>query len=208
MAAHVNVVGLLLDAGLVVTIVWLAVRALAEVKLFRSVVLFIAFGLLTALAWVRLAAPDIALAEAAIGAGMTGALLLDAAGHLRGRDMPFPSMAALAPQRSAVSARDPRRWSTRIAAATLCAVMFAIIVRGVLAIPDTERGMAPVIDANVAASGVKNAVTAVLLNFRGYDTLLEIAVLMLATIGVHSLRRQTSGIWAPLAPPPTRCSRP
>lgn len=82
--------GALFDIGLLSAIVWLAVRTLAEAKLFRSVVLFIAFGLLTALAWVRLAAPDIALAEAAIGAGITGALLLDAAGHLRGRDLPFP----------------------------------------------------------------------------------------------------------------------
>lgn len=82
--------GILFDVGLVFTIVWLAVRALAEVKMFKSVVLFVAFGLLTALAWVRLAAPDIALAEAAIGAGITGALLLDAVGHLRGRELPFP----------------------------------------------------------------------------------------------------------------------
>ena len=82
--------GAIFDVGLVFTIVWLAVRTLAEVKMFKSVVLFIAFGLLTALAWVRLAAPDIALAEAAIGAGITGALLLDAVGHLRGRELPFP----------------------------------------------------------------------------------------------------------------------
>lgn len=80
----------LLDVSLLVTIVWLAVRALAEARMFKSVVLFIALGLLTALAWVRLAAPDIALAEAAIGAGITGALLLDAVGHLRGREVPFP----------------------------------------------------------------------------------------------------------------------
>jgi uncharacterized MnhB-related membrane protein len=82
--------GLIFDVGLIMALLWLAVRALAEVKMFKSVVLFIAFGLLTALAWVRLAAPDIALAEAAIGAGITGALLLDAAGHLRGRELPFP----------------------------------------------------------------------------------------------------------------------
>lgn len=77
------------DILLVGTLVWLAIRVLAEVKLFKSVVLYIAFGLLVALAWVRLAAPDIALAEAAIGAGITGALLLDAAGHMRGRAQPY-----------------------------------------------------------------------------------------------------------------------
>ncbi len=79
------------DLLLVGTLLWLAVRILAEVKLFKAVVLYIAFGLLVALAWVRLAAPDIALAEAAIGAGITGALLLDAAGHMRGRAVPFPT---------------------------------------------------------------------------------------------------------------------
>lgn len=85
-------VGVLFDVGLVMTIIWLAVRVLAEAKMFKSVVLFIAFGLLTALAWVRLAAPDIALAEAAIGAGITGALLLDAVGHIRAREVPFPTL--------------------------------------------------------------------------------------------------------------------
>lgn len=50
--------------------------------LFRSVVLFIVFGLLLALVWVRLQAPDVALAEAAIGAGITGALLLDTLGRI------------------------------------------------------------------------------------------------------------------------------
>ena len=83
--------GWVFDILLVATIIWLAIRALAEVRLFKSVVLFIAFGLLVAIAWVRLSAPDIALAEAAIGAGITGALLLDAAGHMRGRAEPYPT---------------------------------------------------------------------------------------------------------------------
>ncbi|VAW97199.1 Na(+) H(+) antiporter subunit B, partial [hydrothermal vent metagenome] len=59
-------------------LLWLAWQALASPDLFRAIVLFIAFGLLMALAWVRLDAPDIALAEAAIGTGLTGALLLAA----------------------------------------------------------------------------------------------------------------------------------
>ena len=75
-------------------LLWLAWRTLASPDLFKAVVLFIAFGLLLALAWVRLAAPDVALAEAAIGAGLTGALLMAAlerlgdksAGHQSGHD--------------------------------------------------------------------------------------------------------------------------
>jgi uncharacterized MnhB-related membrane protein len=83
--------GWVFDILLVATLIWIAIRAIVEVKLFKSVVLFIAFGLLVALAWVRLSAPDIALAEAAIGAGVTGALFLDAVGHMRGRAEPYPS---------------------------------------------------------------------------------------------------------------------
>lgn len=74
---------LALDGLLAVVLVWLAWSALAGADLFRTVVLFIAFGLAMALAWVRLDAPDIALAEAAIGAGLTGALLLDALARIR-----------------------------------------------------------------------------------------------------------------------------
>lgn len=92
------------------------------------------------------------------------------------------------------------RTGLRLAAGVLCAVMFAALVPGVLSIPADEPGLAPAIEANLAESGVKNVVTAVLLNFRGYDTLLEIAVLVLAAIGVLSLRREAAGIWAPLAP--------
>ena len=59
-----------------VSLLWLAWMSLAATDLFKAIVLFIAFGLLMALAWARLQAPDIALTEAAIGAGLTGALLL------------------------------------------------------------------------------------------------------------------------------------
>lgn len=75
------------DVLLALALLWSAWSTLMSPRLDRAVVLFIAFGLLMALAWARLAAPDIGLAEAAIGAGLTGALLLDACGALgtRGR---------------------------------------------------------------------------------------------------------------------------
>ncbi len=71
------------DVVLVLALLWLAWRLLAVRDLFQATVLFIAFGLLMALAWVRLKAPDVALAEAAVGSGVTGALLLSTLGRLR-----------------------------------------------------------------------------------------------------------------------------
>ena len=64
-------------------LLWLAWWALACPDLFRAIVLFVAVGLLLALTWVRLEAPDVALAEAALGAGLTGALLLAALARLQ-----------------------------------------------------------------------------------------------------------------------------
>jgi uncharacterized MnhB-related membrane protein len=66
------------DLILVATMLWLAGMLLATDDIFKAVVLFISFGLLMALAWVRLNAPDVALAEAALGAGLTGPLFLAA----------------------------------------------------------------------------------------------------------------------------------
>lgn len=57
----------------------------------------------------------------------------------------------------------------------------------VLSLPDQAIELKGLVEANLHASGVRNPVTAVLLNFRAYDTLLEMAVLLLALIGVWSL---------------------
>ena len=73
----------LIDGLIALTILWLAWQALTVADLFRAIAMFIAFGLLVAIAWVRLDAPDIAIAEAAIGAGLTGALLLVTLRRLR-----------------------------------------------------------------------------------------------------------------------------
>jgi len=70
--------GVLLDGFLSLVILFLAWRLLTSKDLFKAVVLFIGFGLVMSLAWIRLRAIDIAMAEAAIGAGLTGALFLSA----------------------------------------------------------------------------------------------------------------------------------
>lgn len=80
--AIATLLGWALDGLLMLVLLWLAWRVLACKGLFRAVVLFIAFGLVLSLVWVRLAAPDVALAEAAIGAGLTGALLLSTLARL------------------------------------------------------------------------------------------------------------------------------
>lgn len=76
----------LFDVVLVFTVVWLAWSSLADPDLFRAVLKFVSLGLLLAMAWVRLRAPDVALAEAAVGSALTGALLLSALARMQRRD--------------------------------------------------------------------------------------------------------------------------
>lgn len=75
-------VALIFDGLLAVALPLLAWRVLAARELFTSVILFIALGLLISVAYVRLEAPDLALAEAAVGAGVTGALFLETLARL------------------------------------------------------------------------------------------------------------------------------
>ena len=72
-------------------LLWLAWQTLTCSNLFKAIVLFISFGLLMALTWARLEAPDVALAEAAIGAGLTGALLMAALARLRNAGIVAPN---------------------------------------------------------------------------------------------------------------------
>ena len=74
------------DWILLLVILVLAWRSLNDRGLFRAVIQFIALGLLIAVAWVRLRAPDVALAEAAVGSGLTGALILSALVRMRPRE--------------------------------------------------------------------------------------------------------------------------
>ena len=72
-----------IDALLAVLLVGLAWQTTASRDLFTSMVLYIVYGLLMAVVWIRLGIPDVALAEAAVGAGLTGVLLLGALSRIR-----------------------------------------------------------------------------------------------------------------------------
>jgi multisubunit Na+/H+ antiporter MnhB subunit len=164
----------LLDLALAAAVLLLAGGALHSRNLRHAVILFIVFGLVLALIWARLRAPDVALAEAAIGAGLAGALLLaalrDAAAVAAKPERPPHLLANLA---------------VSLLVALLAVAMAWALLHG-LETGDPVR-LAGEVAANLAQSGVSNPVTAVLLNFRAYDTLLELAVLLAALLGVLSL---------------------
>ena len=140
---------------------------------FAAVAGFIPYGLLLTLAWLQLSAIDVAMTEAAIGAGLTGALLVGAASRLR--------------RTEAAARADRPGLLTRVLAAVAAIGVAAVIAVCVLALPDPPPTLAPQVAANIASTGVGNPITAVLLSFRAMDTLLEAIVLLFALVGVWSL---------------------
>ena len=157
----------------VLLLLWLAVWTVVARDAFLAVAGFIAYGLLLSLVWVRLYGIDVALTEAAIGGGLTGALLLAAVGRLRGTE------AAARSERPGVG--------TRVLAMALSLGVTAALVLCVLALPEPGPTLAPQVARELPATGVGNPITGVLLAFRALDTLLEAIVLVIALIGVWSL---------------------
>ncbi len=94
--------------------------------------------------------------------------------------------------------QPPSESGLRWLSAALLLVLFAGLASAIMSLPVGTSGLSGEVEAELANSGVSHAVTAVLLNFRGYDTLLEMAVLLVALIGVWSLAPATA---APLTAP-------
>jgi multisubunit Na+/H+ antiporter MnhB subunit len=153
--------------------VGLAVWAVGARDAFAAVAGFMAYGLLLTLAWVLLRGIDIALTEGAIGGGLTGALLINAASRLRATE-------------GAARAERPGAMVRTLAALLAAAVTLALIV-AVLTLPEPAPTLAPEAMAAIGPVGVANPITAVLLAYRAMDTLLEAIVLVFALIGVWSL---------------------
>ncbi len=138
---------------------------------FAAIVGFVAYGLLVSLAWMGLSAPDVALTEAALGGGVTGALLLGACARLRRVN----------------DAERPPGLIGRGAALGLCLCVTAGLVGLVADLPDPAPTLAPAAKESLASTGLGNAVTAVLMVYRALDTMLEKVVLLLALVAVWSL---------------------
>jgi multisubunit Na+/H+ antiporter MnhB subunit len=163
----------LLDALLAALVLAAAGWTLAAPTAFGATIGFVGFGLVLTLAWVRLDAIDVALTEAAIGAGATGVILLLAVVRLRGGA-------------EEISAATPGR-AQRVTAGLLAGAVGLALALAVLALPDPAPGLAAEAAARTRELGVGNPVAAVLMAYRGLDTLLESVVLVFAVLAVWSM---------------------
>lgn len=176
----------LLDIGVAVMALAFAWRAVTTRRAFDGAVAFVVFGLALSIGWVRLGAIDVALTEAAIGSGLTGALLLGAAHRLERvptrEDRPNPVLRAVL--------------------ALACAGVALGLGAIVLLLPTIEPRQAVAAAANADATGLLNPVTNALMAFRAIDTMLEKVALLAVLVGIWSLSPDLAWGQRPGRPPP------
>lgn len=160
---------------LLTMLVIVAVAMVRAANLFVSVMLSGIFSLLMAANFFILDAADVALTEAAVGAGVSTVLFLSALALTAERD------------------RSPegRRWlSLAVVTVTALVVIYATFDKPTLGDPNApvHVHVAPwYLEKTPELIDIPNVVTAVLGSFRGYDTLGEVFVVFVAGIGVLSI---------------------
>lgn len=153
----------------------LVITAIAIVRaknLFVAVMLTSIFSLLMAANFFILDAADVALTEAAVGAGVTTVIFLCALSLTDDREKP----------------REGNRWVAFCTVAVLALlIIYATFDKPRLGDPDApvHQHVAPwYLDKTPEYIDIPNVVTAILGSFRGYDTLGEVFVVFSACIGV------------------------
>jgi len=173
----------LLEGSLLVFVLGCAIGTALLKDTLAAVIAFAAYSLGISIIWLVLQAPDVGLTEAAVGAGIMTILFLLALAN------------TVNPERDRLLERV--RWRTVAFVGAFVLVMAATVpALPEIGVPDQN----PVVSGDVTAyyldnayeeTGVKNAVTAVLAAYRGFDTLGEAVVVFSAgVVALSVLRRE------------------
>ena len=155
-----------------------ALAVIRQRNLFGVVVLSGVYSFLMATVLVALDAVDVAMTEAAVGAGISTVLLLSAL-YLTGGEEARPAHRVFLPLAVSIA-------------------VAGALVYGTLGLPAFGDPLAPIhthvvpryLEQGPAETGVPNVVTAVLASYRGYDTFGETVVVFTAGVGVIALLRR------------------
>ena len=172
----------LLEAALLVFVLCCAVGAAMLKDTLAAVIAFAAYSLGISIIWLVLQAPDVGLTEAAVGAGIMTILFILALAN------------TVTPNADRLF--EPVRWRTVVFVGAFVVVMAATVP----SLPAIGDPTAPVVGGEVTQyylenaykeTQVKNAVTAVLAAYRGFDTLGEAVVVFSAgVVALSVLRRE------------------
>ncbi len=172
---------------------FLVVCALAAVfmkDLLSATVILVAYSLIMSLVWMRLNAVDVAFTEASVGAGITTVLIIATLSRTKRMEEDAGGRAA--------RGRRKGHFIMRLVPIVVVVAIAGALVYGTMDMPDFGDPGAPAhqhgadryIKEGHHETASENVVTAVLANYRGYDTLGETTVIFTAGMGVLLLLRR------------------
>jgi multicomponent Na+:H+ antiporter subunit B len=165
--------------ALLALLVILATVSVAAADLLVAAVALGSYSFVMALIWATIGAVDVAFTEAVVGAGATTVFFLAALLRTSRRRSPLPGRL---------------RWGaltvTLLAGATLVAVAGSLPPLGDPASPAAVHVSPRYLERALAETATPNAVTAVLADYRGYDTLVETLVIFTGGLGCWLLLRR------------------
>ena len=159
-------------AALLVLLVLLAVVAVQMADLLLATLALGGYGFVMALTWAAIGAADVSFTEAVVGAGVTTVFMLAALLRTTRRRSPAPARL---------------RWvALGVCAAVgvgLIALTASLPPLGDPATPASVHVSPRYLTESIRETATPNAVTAVLADYRGYDTLIETVVILTAGLG-------------------------
>ena len=159
-------------AALLALMVVLALVAVRAGDLLVAVIALGAYGFVMSLVWTTIGAVDVAFTEAVVGAGAGTVLFLATLLRTSRRRSPLPGRL---------------RWVALASVATVGAVLLVVTAAlpqwGDVQAPPAVHVSPRYITETMAETATPNAVTSVLADYRGYDTLIETVVIFSAGLG-------------------------
>ena len=201
---------LLINTFLLALVTMVAIAAVRVQSIFASTMMLGIYSLLMACVWINMDAADVAFTEAAVGAGIStillvGTLVLVGSGERKGR-MVFKTVRKIAPPPQ----RSKQGLALFVITATAALLIYGTwdmprmgdpgspanasrITRGYIA-QNVEKVTSPADqDSNHGDyfhGHVPNMVTSVIVTYRGYDTMFELAVIFIAGFSTIILLRR------------------
>ena len=168
----------IIDCTLLGFLVFIAVAVAFSRDILVNTLLMSAFSLTSATLYLVMNAPDVAMTEAAVGAGFTTVLLFVVISYLKRGN-------------KAARAKLGKVVATGLAAAAV----FLLLLYVVIDLPEFGYSGAPAHTGDAAYyvrdaykyTGIPNLVTSILASFRGYDTLCETIVVLTASMSIFLL---------------------
>lgn len=171
----------LVEIAVAASILAAAIVTLVLRQVLAAIIVFGGYSLGMAMLWVIFQAPDVGLTEAVVGAGVMTPLLLLAIAKMGAPDV------------------DEMLVRPRWGPALLVGLLAAVLLLTVPALPSVGDPSAPAhqdpvtdhyLENAYKDTGFENAVTAILVGYRGFDTLGEVTVVFASVAAVLAVLRR------------------